>query len=183
MKKITLILIVVLFASHVQAQKTEKVDDLYWFYMNLDIVKYELTHSSIYEFTKVYNKIHIGNSKKFLKMQRKKMKKGFVAIGPFKERITAEKSILCYDNKDAYKILKKENIESDYYLYTTKIVKGKKDKALEFRRIPTSINENNMKFFIEVLEDAKTFLILTIGPFVDESIAKKSMLLNKGLQK
>lgn len=47
MKKITLILIVVLFASHVQAQKTEKVDDLYWFYMNLDIVKYELTHSSI----------------------------------------------------------------------------------------------------------------------------------------
>ena len=183
MKKITLILIIASFASLVQAQKSKETDDFYWFYMKLDIVKYELTHSSIYEFTKVYPKIHSGSSKNFLKMQKKKMKKGFVAIGPFKEKITAKNSILCYDKKDGYKTLKKENTDNEYYLYTTKIVKGKKNKSLEFRRIPTSINERDMKFFIEILEETKLFLILTIGPFVDEETAEKSMLINKKLQK
>ena len=183
MKKITLILIFALFVSHVQAQKSKKIDVLYWFYMKLDIVKYELTNSSIYEFTKVYPKIHTGSSKDFSKMQKKKMKKGYVAIGPFKDKITAKNSILCYDKKDGYKTLKKENIDKEYYLYTTKIVKGKKKKSLEFRRIPTSINERDIKLFIEVLEETKLFLILTIGPFVDKETANKSMLINKKLQK
>jgi len=183
MKKTTFILLIALFTSHVLAQKPKKATDLYWFYMKLDIVKYELTHSSIYEFTKVYPKIHSGNSRKFSKMQKKKMKKGYVAIGPFKEETTATHSILCYDKKDGYKTLKKENIDKEYYLYTTKIVKGKINKSLEFRRIPTSINERDMKFFIEILEETKLFLILTIGPFVDKKTAEKSMLINEKLQK
>ena len=174
---------ITLFVSKVQAQKIEKTETLYWFNLKLDIEKYKPTYTSIYEFTKVYKKIHTGNSKRFYKQQKKKMKKGFVVIGPFKKKTTAEKSIICYDNKDGYSLLKKETMRNEYYLYTTKIVKGKKDKSLEFRRIPTSINESDMKFFIEVLEETKFHLILTIGPFLDKNAAKNSMLLNEKLQK
>ena len=183
MKKIVLLLSFLISVNFSFAQKSVLTDTLYWFYIKMDVVKEDGFQRNIHEYVKVYSKIYSGNGKEFIKAQKEKMRKGKVAIGPFEKMEDANISFEFYANKNSTELSEKEKLQTEYFFYTTKILKAANGKSLEFYKIPTSINFNNISYIKNLMAETKLYLILTMGLFSTKEAAQNSLAITQKLQK
>jgi len=154
----------------------------YWFNIKLGKSIDRKTKTSKLMVKKLKPEIESGYYQNFVESHRLGLKKGTAVIGPFEDKIQAQKAINYYSASKKHQKVENDSaskIESDsgFYYYLTRPVIGKLFKPLSFQRIPARISTGSQSEYLAMLEEGLSFQFLAIGPFMDYNLAEKSKFI------
>jgi hypothetical protein len=185
MKKITTLILICILSFQmafpaINLREKDKV--YYWFYIKLGTTTDKKTNSAKLLIKKISTEIESGKYEEFIKRHKEGLKTRTVFIGPFAEKIQAEKAMIYYlASKNRPSTIGDPAVKSindtTFYYYLTRPIMPKLFNPLSFQRVPARISNGTQGDYLSMLEEGLSFQFLAIGPFMDYGLAEKSKFI------